>query len=140
MRRPIIRLSVQLGAVLSALLASPPSGRACSEKACDFQTDQTNVRADLYQKECDALDVAKLDQAHYGPDVRAPVDFVKGVCIFERLSRGLSPFAQTAGRTTSPVESAIDALQKAQSTAMLTAQRTTASLFEGILHCRQLDA
>jgi hypothetical protein len=103
-----------------------------------MESDHTKLRSELWRDDCEKLDVSKLDRRHYAPGVRTPTHFLKGVCLFERISRNLLP--GLVGRGLTPIENAIEQLQKAQSTALLPAQRTSASLFEGVLHCKQLDA
>ena len=145
MSRPQATCRLAMAAMVVALALTGPThaaaqASACSETTCDFQSSKTVIRADLYRVECDKLAVDKLDRRYYGPPgIRAPANFVRGVCLFERIARGLKPLNTQAEGGLSASESAIGALQQAQSTALLASQRTTAALFEGMLHCGELD-
>lgn len=130
-----------VGLVVGGMLrAAPVAAESCAVADCDFQVERTLIRENLWQGPCGQALIARLDRKYHGDvGVRAPLHFVRGVCLFERISRGMEALDKPDEGGTKPVTRAIDELQKAQSTAMLPAQRSAAALFEGLMHCKQLD-
>jgi hypothetical protein len=133
-----VALSMLCGTV-TLLSSARAHAASCNERDCDFQEDSTVIRSNLWSGPCPAV-MSRLDPVHHGDDTRAPPNFVRGVCLFERVMRGLELLDQADTRGMRPVTRAIEELQKAQSVPMLPAQRAAAALFEGLMHCKQLDA
>lgn len=141
MHQRTVWVSARVVALTLVLCFAPRVEAQCRETACDFQSTRTIIREDLWRgSTCDLLTVEGLDRRYYdtASPVRAPIHFVRGVCLVERLSRGMSGYA-SEGQRLGPWESAIAELQQAQSTALLPSQRHVAALFEGIAHCKAMD-
>jgi hypothetical protein len=128
-----------IGAVLALLWAADTRAQACRESECDFQSASTVLRDNVWRADCGEGLTARLDPRFYGGTLRPPVSFVRGVCLFERIARGLVPLDAPDPRGMRPVVRAIAELQSAQSSAISFSQRQVAALFEGLLHCKQLD-
>jgi hypothetical protein len=124
------------------LFASRPSGAdaTCAtapDTQCDLQPGSTTLRAELWSGSCDASGFASRLRAREYPisgdvnatlidGVRAPSHWLNGVCEFKRPG--------------GDVDRAIAELEEAQSNSLFASQREVAKLFEGLAHCRKLEA
>src|SRR5258706_13942647 len=99
---------------------------------CDFQETKTVLRTAIWANaDCTPSRWNALSHAGFPFDgdkialgTRAPVHFLGGVCQLHA--------------TNGNADEGIGELQKAQTIGLLPAQKSVASLFQGILHCRKL--
>ena len=143
-----MRGDVARSALLSAALLAFAGGGAqaqramCTIERCDFQADRTLLRRDLWDEPCSLERISRLSASYFDPNggVRTPLDAALGICLFERIRQQRAPYAAVHDNGLAVEERAIDALQKAQVGVVMPSQRHVLNLFEGLLHCRKLQA
>jgi len=136
---PVVCLMLVLGAVGGA---RAEDGKRCASDSnvCDLQKDRTFLRSAIWSGSCQPSQWDSLPPEGFpvekpkGENVfvlkqslHAPVNFLNGVCQLHK-EKGAD------------LDLGISELQRAQTQGLMASQRNLASLFEGLLHCRQLSA
>jgi len=146
---PVVCLMMVLGAVGGAQAQGKQQCLVNGDFSCDLQKDRTVLRSELWSGKCepsqwDSLppeafpiepglrDGRKVSLLKPGP--HAPVNFLNGICQVHK-QEGTDLDQGIANR-----DLGISEFQKAQTQELMASQRNLASLFEGLLHCRQLSA